>query len=360
MKKILLLPLIVGLAACNNTSITNQKEVDQLKELLNKQDLSDFTSKSFGTMFTQQYDALDVYNDTEAEEKSSSYFSYIGQGFLDSYYMLTKEQYDEIVDEKGDINIFDAIAVGQGGYRITQSAKTTSFFREGGESSVIKNLDISQQMTLKTTAEDVLVYNVLDVADNQIYDYASRQKLNASIDKELLFESISTRSFREIFSRVNLFDSPKNIECLDRLYFSICRDLTTKSNKDISKFIKDNQISIKEVENNLNLSFVFQQNDIDEDYIDNIFPGAIIGTLTFDKVTGSFNEFNYEIKYVNESYDEENGNLRTANMIFTCAGISARDPMGDMWTPDNPTVYDNVVDFLEIVSEEIVPPTILN
>jgi hypothetical protein len=30
-----------------------------------------------------------------------------------------------------------------------------------------------------------------------------------------------------------------------------------------------------------------------------------------------------------------------------------------MWTPENPTVYDDVVTFLEDVSEQVIPPNIL-
>ena len=121
------LTLAIVLASCKTNTSINQEKVDQLKELLSKQDLSDFTSKSFACMFTQEYDVLDVYNDSEDEEKNSSYYNYTSLGFLDSYYVLSDEQYAELKDENGDINIFDAIAIGEGGYRITQSAKTATF-----------------------------------------------------------------------------------------------------------------------------------------------------------------------------------------------------------------------------------------
>ena len=364
MKKILLLLLSLFLvfvsASCNKAAptITNQEEVDQIKELLNKQDLSVFTSKCFGSMFTQEYNVLDVYNDVDEEDKNTSYFNYISLGFLDSYYMLSKEQYDEISDENGEINIFDAMAIGEGGYRITQSAKTASFSRDGGTSSTTKNLDINQQMTLKTTEEDVIVYNILDVTDNQVFDYASRQNFAGSINKELLFDSVSTRAFREIFSQVNLFDSPGNVEYLDKLYYLICENLKTKSDEEISKFIIDNQISIEEVDDKLELSFVLEKIGIDERYLENIFPGTIKGTLTYDKTTGSFDEFSYEIKYLEEKYDEESGSLKTANMIFTCQGKSGRSLMGSMWVPDDLTVYDDVIDYLEKLNEEVIPPNL--
>ena len=363
LKKILLLflsfPLIFSFASCKNSSSNiNHKKVSELKDLLAKQDLFDFTKKSIGTMYTQKYDVLDVYNDEDVEESNSSYFNYISLGFLDSYYEITDEQFDEIKDENGNINTFDAISIGKGGYRITQSAKTSSFSRDNGESSIIKSLDISQQMTLKVTEDDVIVYNILDVTDNQVFDYASRQNFNGTINKELLFDSVSTRSFREIFSQVNLFDTPGNIEYIDKLYYSICKDLKNKNDKEINKFINDNQISIEEVENKIELNFVYEERNIDDIYLDNIFPGTIKGSLFYDKETGSFDEFNYEIKYVQEVYDEQSGSLKTANMIFTCSGKSARNPQGDMWTPDNPTIYDDVVNFLENVTNEVIPPSL--
>ena len=351
----LLVPLIVGLVSCNN-SIPNQEAVNELKTLLDKQDLSPFHSKAFGTMFTQEYDALDVYIDDE--ESTRNYFNYIGVGYLDLCYDLTNEEYDSIVDENGNVNVFDAIKEGQGGYRITQSAKTSSFFRDGGTSNSTQNLDISQQMTLKTTEEDVCVYNVLDTTDTDAFDYASRQYFNGAIDKELLFGSVSTRTFRDIFSSVHLFDAPSSVEYLDRLYYSTCRELKNMNDQEISEFITKNEISLDEVENNIELSFVFGAEEISEEYQDIVVPGDIKGKLLYDKNTGEFVEFNYKIKCLNETYDEESGSVKTANMIFECSGKSARGGMSDMWTPDNPTIYDNVIDFLEDVREQVVPPSI--
>ena len=133
MKKafLLLIPLVIGLVSCDK-SIANIETVNELKALLDKQDLSEFHSKSLATTFTQEYDVLDVYYD------------------------LASEEYDSIVDGNGNVNVFDAIKEGEGGYRITQLAKASSFFRDGGEYSSMRNLNINQQMTLKTTDEDVL------------------------------------------------------------------------------------------------------------------------------------------------------------------------------------------------------------
>ena len=351
----LLIPLVIGLASCNK-SIPNIEAVNKLKDLLNKQDLSEFHSKAFATMFTQEYDVLDIYKDED--ERSSSYFNYVGLGFLDFYYELTNEEYNSVVDDSGDINIFDAIKEGEGGYRITQSAKTSSFYRDGGTSSSVKNLDISQQMTLKTTDTDVFVYNILDVTDSGSFQYESRQKFNGEINKELLFDSISTRSFRDIFTSVNLFDAPSNVEYLDKTYFLTCNELKNMNDQEISDFITRNKISFEEVDDNIELSFVFSNDDIDEEYVDLIFPGDIKGKLLYDKTTGEFVEFNYQIQYLTESVDEESENVKTMKMVFECAGKTAREPMGDMWIPDNPTVYSDVIEFLEDVSDQVIPPNI--
>ena len=357
MKKafLLLIPLVIGLVSCDK-SITNIETVNELKTLLDKQDLSEFHSKSLATTFTQEYDVLDVYKDEE--ERTSSYFNYIGLGFLDFYYDLASEEYDSIVDENGNVNVFDAIKEGEGGYRITQLAKASSFFRDGGEYSLMRNLNINQQMTLKTTDEDVFVYNILDVAEGDTFEYESRQNFNGTINKGLLFDSVSTESFRDIFSSIQLFDAPSNVEYLDSLYFLKCRELKNMSDQEISDFIIKNKIAMNEVENNIELSFTYGKENIDEEHQDIVFPGDIQGKLLYDKSTGEFVEFNYQIKYLNEHFDEESGSVNTANMVFECSGRSSRAPQGDMWIADNPTVYNDVVTFLEDVREQVVPPSI--
>ena len=359
----LLIPLVIGLSACDKNSgkssetpIPNIELVNQLKDLLNKQDLSDFHSKALGTMFTQEYDVLDVYKDED--ERVSNHFNYIGLGFLDYYYDLSLEEYNSTVDENGDVNIFDAIKEGEGGYRISQLAYTTSMNRDGGFPAKVENLVINQQMTLKATEEDINVYNILDVTDNEAFEYESRQKFNGQISKEILFDSVSTESFRDIFSNVHLFDAPSTIEYLDKLYFLTCRELKDMSDKEISDFIIETNISLEEVEETIELSFTYSNERIDEEHQDIVFPGDILGTLKYDKTSGEFLEFNYKIQYLNNNYDEESGSSNTANMAFECTGISGRAPMGDMWLPSDPTVYTDAISFLEDVREEVIPPSI--
>lgn len=362
---LLLIPLVLGLVSCGNNPspsssegeiIPNQETVDKLKDLLKKQDLSPFYTKSLKGAYTQSYDVLDIsYNDEG--EKISNYLNYGGNGMFGYYYDLSTDEYNSIVDEKGNIDAFDAIAVGKGSYGITELSRTTSFTREGSFEAKVNSLDFSQQIIIKTIDDDFWVDNTLDITDDGVFHYEDRQRLNATINKELLFGSVSTRTFRDIFSKVDLFDTPGNVEHLDGLYFSICHDLVSKSDKEISDFILDKQISISEQEN-IKLNFVFNTDDIEEEEMDYIFPGAVKGTLNFDKTTYQLLDFNYEMLYKVETYDEETQNVKFINIKFTCEGESTRKLPYDALKPIDPTVYDDVAEFLKDVSEQVIPPNI--
>ena len=366
----LLLPALLTLASCNKSGksqddpkddpqddpIVNQEEVDELKALLNKQDLSEFYGKAMGTMFQQEYEVLDV--DRSEDEIVTSNFTYTGVGFLDMYYDITKDTYDALMAESGNVNTFDALASGIGGYRIKQLVNTSLDNQVGEDEKEERELGFNQEMTVKSLDNDILVYNSLLINDSNNPGSSQSQSLNSSINKELLFNSISVRSFRDIFSQVDLFDSPGNVEYIDRLYFATCRELKNSTDKEISNFIIDNQIVIEEKEEIIELSFVFPNEDLDEEYQEYIFPGEIEGKLQYDKETGAFNEFEYNINYSIDAVDEETGSEKHATMKFNCAGKSAREPLGDLWTPDDPTIYDDVIQFLEDVENEVVPPSV--
>ena len=361
---LLFIPLMLGLTSCGS-SISNQETVNKVKDILLKQDLSEFYSKAIQGMFTQEYDVLDINNDHDFESfnddedpKTSSYFNYGGYGMFGFYYDLSEDQYNSIVDENGNVDTFDAIATGTGSYGISQLLRTMSFNREGSTEATVHNLDISQTLMLKTTNKDVWVYNSLDVTDIGIFDGDSTQRFNSSIDKELLFGSVSARVFREIFSKVDLFDTTRNIEHLDKLYYSICRELVSKSDKEISDFLLANQVSIEEAEGDVKLSFVFSNEDIKEEEMDYVFPGAIKGTLSFDKETYQFSGFNYGMAYRMEVYDEETGSVKLVNTKFTCQGESSHSLPDDPWEPVDPTVYSDVVEYLKDVNEQVIPPEI--
>ena len=353
---LLLIPLVLGLASCGGPSIPNQEVVDKVKEILNKQDLSEFHSKTIRGMYTQEYDVLDIDNDEG--ERASNYFNYSGSGLFGMYYDLNADEYNSIVDEKGNVDIFDAISKGKGYYGLIQSARTMSFDREGGLEAEIYNLDIVQSLTLKTTEQDVWVDNTLYVSDDGVFQYESRQELSASINKELLFGSVSTRSFREIFSRVSLFDTPGNVEHLDKLFFTTCRELVSKSDKVISDFVLTNQVSIQEKEDNIEVTFVFANEEIEEEETNYIFPGAIKGTLFFDKSTYQFLDFAYEMAYKIETSNEDTGSVKLINIKFTYEGETYRGLPKDSWEPTNPTIYDDVSEFLKDVNEQVIPPNI--
>ena len=355
---LLLIPLVVVLISCgSSSSIPNRETVNKLKELLSKQDLSEFYTKTVNVVYSKEYDVLDIEKD--GEEITTSYFNYLGVGLFGFYYDLSKDQYDSIVDENGDIDTFDAISTGLGSYGIMQVSRTMYFNREGSSEATINNLDISQNITLKTVEQDLWVDNSLLVSDDGIFQYETRQEFSAIINRELLFNSVSTRTFRDIFSKVDLFDTPGNVEHLDKLYFSICRDLANKSDKQISNFIKANQVSIQEEDNNVEVSFVYTNEDLEEEEMDYIFPGAIKGTLYFDKETYQFLNFEYEMVYQVETYDRETGSIKVINTKFTCSGESTREIPHDTVEPINPTIYDDVAQFLEDVNENVVPPSIV-
>lgn len=352
---LLLIPLMLGLASCNGNTIKNKEVVNQFKEILNKQDLSEFYTKCLQGTYTQEYDVLDI--DKDDDTKVSNYFNYGGYGIFGFYYDLAKDEYDSIVDEKGNVDTFDAIATGTGSYGIVQLARSTSFSREDSLESKVSSLDILQQITLKTTEQNVWVNNSLDVTETGVFDGSATQRFNASIDKELLFGSVSKRTFRDIFSKVELFDTPGNVEHLDKLYFSICRELVSKSDREISDFILINQISIKE-EDNIEVSFVFDTEDIEEEEVDYIFPGTIRGTLIFGKETYKFLNFSYEMTYKAETYDEDSGSVKLVNTKFTCEGVSTHELPEDPWESIDPVVYDDVSEFLKDVNEQVIPPEI--
>ena len=366
MKRIVLslIPLVLSLFSCSKQQVNpepedevipNQVTVNQIKNLLSKQDLSEFYTKRLQGTYTQEYDVLDI--DKDEDTKVSNYFNYGGYGIFGFYYDLEKDEYDSIVDEKGNIDTFDAIATGTGSYGIVQLARSTSFSREDSWESKVSNLDILQQITLKTTKQDVWVDNSLDVTETGIFDGSATQRFKASIDKELLFGSVSKRTFRDIFSKVDLFDTPGNVEHLDKLYYSLCRELLSRNDKGISDFILMNQFSIKE-EDNIEVSFVFDTDDIEGEEADYIFPGVIKGTLIFDKETYEFSNFSYEVTCKAETYDENSGSVKLVNTKFTCEGVSTHKLPEDPWEPIDPVVYSDVSEFLKDVNEQVIPPEI--
>lgn len=345
-----------GISSLESTDIPERETVEKVKELLSRQDLSEFYTKVIIGSYIQEYDVLEVNYDEDS--KVSNYFNYDGRGMFGFYYDLNEDQYGSIVDEKGNVEIFDAIAKGLGYYGLLQVIRTMSFNRVDGAEADINNLDIFQQMTLKTTDDEVWVGNTLYASNDGVFHYDTRQELQASINKDLLFSSISTRTFRETFSKVDLFNTPANMEHLDKLYYSICRDLVTESDEGISDFVVENQISIEEDEDNIKVNFVFLNEDIDEEEADFIFPGEIKGTLFYDKETYEFTNFSYEMVYKIETFNEETGSIRVINTKFTCSGDSSRVWPHEAWQPTDPIVYDDVADFLEDVNEQVVPPNI--
>lgn len=357
----LLIPLVMGLISCGNSStIQNQETVNRLKEILNKQDFSPFYSKSLSTIYTHEFNVLEIEEDDD--DKVTNYFNYAGFGNFDYYYQLSEENYNSIVDEKGNANTFDALAKGDGWYRLSQEGRTNTTKRVNWYDAETNILNILQILTLSMNKDNALIFNALGAGSKEdFYDFDETQYLSASISKSLLFDSVSTRSFRDIFSQVDLFNAPGNMEHVDKLYYSTCYDLSLKNDKEISDFIIKNQISIEEAveeDEYIKLSFTYTNEDLDDEEAEYIFAGAIKGTLSFDSETLAFKEFSYEMNSTMETQDKETGNARFVNSRFTCIGISHRDPYGEAQIPEDPTVYTDVAEFLKDVNEQIIPPNL--
>ena len=382
---LLLIPLMLGLASCWNPfvpkdsksddnpespseqipeivvdNIPNLETVNKVKAILSKQDFSPFYSKSLGTVYTHEFNVLDI--EEEDGDKITNYYNYAGLGYFDYYYHLSNDAYDSLADENGNVNTFDALAKGTGGYRLSQEARTNTVKRSNWYDAETSNLTIYQLLNLKMTEEDALVFNALGASDDGTYPSEQNQYLSASINKELLFGSVSTRTFRDIFSQVDLFNAPGNVEHIDQLYYSICHDLLSKNDKEISDFIVKNQIFIEEPEDpeeeDIKLSFAYANEDLGEEE-DYVFAGEIKGTLMFNPETLEFSQFSYEMSNTIETQDEETGNTRFTNSRFSCRGISRRESFGEIEEPEDPTVYDDVPEFLKDINEQVVPPNII-
>ena len=356
----LLIPLVLGLASCGGSKIPNQEVVDRVKEILNKQDFSPFYSKSLSTIYTHEFNVLEI--EEEDDDKITNYFNYAGFGNFDYYYQLSEENYNSLIDDKGIINTFDALSKGDGWYRLTQEGRTNTTKRVNWYDAETNILNTVQMLTLSMTEDNALIFNALGAGSKEdFYDFDETQYLSASISKSLLFGSISTRSFRDIFSQVDLFNAPGNMEHIDMLYYSICHDLLSKNDKEISDFIIKNQISIEEPteeDEDIKLSFTYTNEDLDDEKIEYIFAGAIQGTLMIDSETLAVKNFSYEMNSTIVTQDEEIGSARFVNSRFTCLGISHRDPYGEAQIPEDPTVYTDVAEFLEDVSKQVIPPNI--
>ena len=370
MKKIIFMFLILTnlltLASCNNKEnlhIDNQKEVDEFKTLLDKQDLSPFYERMFSAMFKQDYVSyMNSYGDEE--DKGIDFYRYSGTGTYGYYYSVTQEEYEDIM-EKENVNPFDFISRGPGNYSLLQSAHINTFSSElvdGLEKNQTQDFNFIQNLNSLFDDNDLQVYNDLKLYDEYVNEPYLEKKFNGKVNKEALLEVVSTSWLTDTIQRICAFDGQECTEFLDGLYYDICRDLLTKNDKEISDFIKNNNIVISEGEEYLELSFDLNDEDIKEIMIDNdIFPGTFNGTLYYDKEDGSFERYLYEINTVNNTFDEEELYISSTKLKFEATGYSYHNTYEKVpYINPDPVVYTDAYEFVIDMVDNIIPPISLS
>ena len=382
MKKALFLPLLLStltLFACGeNTSIEsqtespqessseaswNREEVNKLKDLLSKQDLSPIYTKMFVSMFTQDYDFMLSHNGGQ-DDMETSFYSYRGGGAFGCLYEVSEASYAE-VEALQSRNFFDYLARGKGSYGMVQTATLVSYLYENNEYENVKSLQgltFSQQVEARFSEDNVQVCNSLFAKDSVEggYDVDTRQYFNGIIDKGTLFDAITVRAFSDIFASTNLFDGQRSCETLDRIYFETVKELCDKTDAELGAFIAHNDIEIEEGEDTTLVHFkvgdeslraVLEENDI--------APGAFEGTLIYEKESGKFASYEYKISHVVNETDLDEGTVQAVSMEFQASGYSWNQRYDeDLYIDPDPTVYEDADEFLDDVVREVIPPAL--
>lgn len=337
------------------------EEVNKLKGLLAKQDLSPAYDKMFVSQFTQDYETYSSNNGAD-EDAESHFYTYRGAGSFGCFYSVSEEAYAE-AEALESHDFFDYLARGKGDYGMLQTGDLVSYQYEtdGGESTVsLQSMKFAQNLDARFTESDLQVYNSLYVKDSVegALDGDARQQFNGIIDKATLFDAITVRALSDIFARTNLFDGQRSCETLDRIYFATVKELCSKSDAELSDFIAKNDIHIEEDDENALVHFAIEDENLRAVLDENdIFPGAFEGTLTYEKESGKFTAFDYRIVYVATESDADGCNVHTASMEFKASGYSWNQKYDkDPYILPNPTVYEDAEDFLDDVVEEVIPP----
>ena len=387
MKKIMsmlfLLICIFILTACNNSEkltssnnteiltssniidsgeIDNQKEVDEFKALLNKQDISPFYERMFTSVFKQDYVSYtNSYKDEE--ERNIDFYRYLGTGAYGYFYNVTQDEYKEIM-AKENVNPFDFITEGFGNYSLIQSAHINAFSSElvdGIEKRTTRDFNFSQRLDSQFDDTDFQLYNSLEINDKSSDNPSETTNFNGKVNKESLLEVASTSWLTDTIQRICGFDGQKNTEFIDDLYYEVCRNLMNKTDKEFSDFIKNNKIVISDGEEYTELSFEINDEEIIQILIDNdIFPGLFKGTLYYDKESGSFERYLYEINYITNNYINEDDCISSTTLKFEATGTSYHHTYEKIpYITPNPVVYTDAYEFVNDMVQNITPPDIL-
>lgn len=384
MKKAFFYPLLlltIALPSCGNGATSSEastvessadssvsssvpaEEVNELKDLLSKQDLSPIYDKMFVSRFAQNYEAYSSNNGSNEEEAESHFYTYSGAGMFGCHYGVSEEAYAE-AKSLGDPDFFDFLARGKGSYAMLQKGALVSYLYEADEEKIVNSLqclDFVQEVEARFTDDNVQVVNSLfhkDTLDGG-FNIDTRQYFNGLIDKKTLFDTVTVRAFSDIFARTNLFDGQRSCEVLDRIYFATVKELSEKTDAELSEFIAKNDIRIEEEGENTLVHFTVGDEHLRAVLDENdIFPGAFEGTLTYEKESGEFTAFDYRIVYATHQVDETSGYVHNTSMEFKAEGYSRHQKYDeDLYIDPDPTTYDDAETFLEDVVEEVIPPT---
>ena len=361
MKKALLYPLFAlslwALPSCAG-GVPNQESVEAVKALLAKQDLSPATKKIFTATFFQNYD---VFSSTHQENRNATKFhSYRGGGAFGCAYKVTPEAYEEVMRQDSP-DFFDFFARGEGGYGLLQSASISSYFYERDGEDIrnepAKTENFLQNMQVNFGRKDVQVASSLLYSEGSDGSNTRTQSFNGLSTKETLFGSISVRSLSDLFARTNLYDGQRSCEVLDRVYEDTLRDLTKRNDKELSDFIQQNHVEVKENEGDTLVSFELMDEGIRSFLSEkDIIPGTLKGTLTYDKSSGLFRGFDYKIVHIQDEKDLETGHAYSASMEFSATGYSKNEEFeGDMYITPNPQVYEDGDRFVADMVVGIIP-----
>ena len=364
MKKALLFPLLfiaLSLPSRGNAP-ANMDEVNRLKDLLSKQDLSPIYDKMFVSQFTQDYETYSFLNGGE-EEAESRFYTYHGAGWFGCLYQVSEDAYRE-AEALESPNFFDYLARGKGSYGMIQQGSLVSYLHEAEGENVtasLQNMEFVQDVEARFTEESVQVVNSLGTKPTigeGGYNVDDIQSFNGLIDKETLFDAITVRAFSDIFARTNLFDGQRSCETLDRIYFDTVRELASKTDAELSEFVAKNDIRIEEEEDDVLLHFAVGDENLRAILDENdIIPGVFEGTLTYDKESGKFSSYEYGISYLSNESDGDNGSVHATSMEFKASGYSWNQKYDkDLYIDPNPTVYDDAEAFLDDVVREVIPP----
>ena len=336
-------------------TIVNQEDVDNLKSLLAKQDLSPFNEKFFFTQYSQNYS---VYiNSIDDDSRYVEFINYNGSGNVAYYYDVDEEIYNKIL-EKDDINTFDIMCQGFGQYALVQYATINAYlndeFEEKEDHQRTNHIQQLQALFDDKNLQVESLYIYSDYFNDEAMEYRT---FNGIIDKDTLFGSYTTKAISNIFSRVNIYDGPGYCEIIDSLYYQICLSLLASSDEEISQFIINNNVEYVEADEYSDISFELKEDKYIEYLGDHdVIPGVIKGTLHLDKETKALDNFEYKIIHFEESADYEANNIHTASMEFKAKGESRHgEPEGEPSMSEDPTVYTDPDEFMEQVIEQVIP-----